>query len=428
MSVTSGPNPVTDGIVTYFDVANQLCFRGEPTTNLMRLESDYTGTAYAPSNEWTGTVLQKIYDPEIKTPIGSGATLIMESGGTGWHALSRMGGGGSGNFCISAYIKPVTTDISTVDIGMLGGSKITFNLNTREITYGIGSAPRVAFIEDVREHPGWLRIGANIFGRNGGWVGSIGQNTSAQYTGSISGKQMYITGLQYEEGVIAPTRYLKPQTTRGTTVATGGGLVDISENNYHAEFVNGAGYNKSNGGSIVFDGVDDYSITGYDLSWNNTNSASIELFCKPNAASQRAGIAGKPSPNWEWSIMHGQNGITNSTLTFVYWNNQGNHTNGNVINIPNFFSTDWVHIMVCWNHLTSETNIYKNGVLQHNQVWPNPSINQNRANNIYLGGAIYTWNTGYWNGNIGLFKVYNRNLTANEVRRNFNASRGRFGI
>lgn len=431
MSVNSGPKIPSDSLAAYFDLSNQLCFRGEPTTNLARITSDFSGTAYASSDEWTQTVLKKQFDPAVKTPVGSGATLIMESGGTGWHALSRYGGGGSGNFSLSFYIKPVTNDITTVDLGLLadGTNRITFNLNTRAITYNNVNTPRVAFIEDVREHPGWLRVGANLFGRSGGWVGSFGYDTLSQYTGSVSGKQMYVAGA-VEQATFAPTKPLPAQTTRGTTVAAGGGLVDISQNARAAEFVNSPSFktNTNRNYSVVFDGVDDYIITNYDLSWNNTNSAAIEFFCKPNNAIQRAGIVGKPSPDWEWSIMHGQNGATNSTLTFVYWTTGGVHTNGPVINISNFFSTEWVHIVVSWNHNTSETSIYKNGVLQSTDFWAAPSTNQNRTNNIYLGGGIYTWNTGYWNGELSLFRVYNRSLSASEVQRNFNAFRGRFGI
>lgn len=229
---------------------------------------------------------------------------------------------------------------------------------------------------------------------------------------------------------VEPKTYATPfvSGTRGGTVASGGGLIDLTGNNRHGELVNNPRYNSSNFGSISFDGVDDYIITDYDLSWNNTNSAAIEFFCKPNSSTQRAGIIGKPSPDWEWSIMHGENGITNSSLTFVYWTTGGGHTNGPVINISNFFSTEWVHVAVSWNHTTSETSIYKNGILQRTDSWTAPSTNQNRTNNIYLGGAIYTWNTGYWNGNIALFKVYNRSISANEVWRNFNALRGRFRI
>lgn len=414
MSVTSGPNSVTDSIVTYFDVANRLCFRGEPTTNLMRLESDYTGTAYAPSDEWSGTVLKKIYDPAIITPIGSGATIIMESGGTGWHQLSRIGGGLSGNFCISAYIKPITNDISNIDIGLLADSTntVNFNLNTRQITYNNANTPRVAFIEDVREYPGWLRVGANVFGRSGGWVGSIGYNVNS-YTGSVSGKQMYITGLQYEEGVIAPTRYLKPQTTRGTTVATGGGLVDISENDYHAEFVNGAGYNKSNGGSITFDGVDDYIVGVLQLLPLNGN-VTIEAVFRLNNTSGYKNI-----------FTQGQSGSTFSCGMVVigselkFRNSSNDYSFSSPITLS---SNQWYHCVLSID--SNGTSGYING----NSIGTTVQKITSNSFTTYNIGRRPSTSSEFMNGDISLIKIYNKTLTANEVRRNFNALRGRFGI
>jgi hypothetical protein len=39
------------------------------------------------------------------------------------------------------------------------------------------------------------------------------------------------------------------------------------------------------------------------------------------------------------------------------------------------------------------------------------------------GTTAYTWN-----GEIALFQIYNKALTASEIQQNFNALRGRFGI
>jgi hypothetical protein len=41
----------------------------------------------------------------------------------------------------------------------------------------------------------------------------------------------------------------------------------------------------------------------------------------------------------------------------------------------------------------------------------------------YSGGRGY-----YYNGNLGVCRVYTRALTAAEIQQNFNALRGRFGI
>jgi hypothetical protein len=151
----------------------------------------------------------------------------------------------------------------------------------------------------------------------------------------------------------------------------------------------------------------------------------VSLFVKPNSTSQStAGIIGKPSPNWEWAIAQ-----SGSQLVFVYWNTGGGHTNGPTIYLNSYFNTtDWVNIVLVWSHTENKIRIYKNGNLVNESDWVDASINQNRTNSVFLGGGIYTWNTAYWSGRITKVKLYNKALTTNEVKQNFEAFRGRFGI
>jgi hypothetical protein len=181
----------------------------------------------------------------------------------------------------------------------------------------------------------------------------------------------------------------------------------------------------NSGNYLTFDGVDNYINTGYDLSWNNTNSATISLFVKPATTNSSAGIIGKPSPDWEWAIM--QDG---TNLTFVYWNTGGGHTNGPVITLNNFFNSteNWINITLTWSHTDNKIRIYKNGILLNETTWTDASINQNRTNSVYLGGGIYTWSTGYWSGSIANVSLYNKALTTNEVVQNFEAKRKKYNI
>lgn len=445
MSVNSGPRVPNDSLAAYFDLSNQLCFRGEPTTNSVRIYSDFSGNAYAPSNEWTPTVLKKEYDPNIETPVGYGATLIMESGGTGWHALSRYGGGESGNYCLSFYIKPVTNDITTVDLGLLGGQYIRLDLNTRNITYSLATIPRVAFIEDVPEYPGWLRVGANLWGRNGGWVGSFGYNTSAQYTGSISGKQMYVAGSQYET-TYAPTKPLPANTTRGTTVATGGGLIDISLNGNSGEFVNSPSFNKlvNNNWSIIFDGINNrLSTSSIDLS--STNKITVSFWCKILSYTETAGVGKiifEISNNFNTSTVgcnvayaDASNGsFTEFPITLNLKGNNGYNLSGFSKTLVN--DLKW-HYWCCIfdkslgdSNGVQETILYIDGI-ERSATMNIPAYRINNTNNfgiepLHIGQR--TGNIAPSNVEISNFQIYNRVLSAKEIWQNFNAFRGRYGI
>jgi hypothetical protein len=198
----------------------------------------------------------------------------------------------------------------------------------------------------------------------------------------------------------------------------------------NSTLINGPIYSSNGNGSFSFDGSNDHVNTNYDLSWNNTNSVSISMFVRPRTTSQAAGIIGKPSPDYEWAIMHGTSGGGSSNkLTFVYWNISGNHSNGPVIEINNFFdTTNWVNIVLTWSHITNKIKIYKNGILVNESNWINASINMNRTNSVFLGGAIYTWNTGYWQGDISKVSMYGKELTESEIKQNFEALRRRYFI
>lgn len=286
MSAIGGPNIVENGLVLSYDVANTKSFRGESTTNLFGGNfRDFTGTSYSLDGEWTDTTVTKTYFPNLPTPIGPGATLMTESTVSGIQGLTRYGGGSeSGAHSLSAFIYPLTSNINEFTIGLLGDAPnmIYFNLITGIITYGGGITNRNAILEPVPFYPGWYRIGANFEGRAGGWVGGIGYSMQINYAGSGALRSMYITGIQYEYKTY-PTPFTP--NTRGSTVATGGGLIDQSGNVNNGELVNGVTFDSGDLGSLVFDGVDDY-VNIPSSAIPTGNQISIEVVSEWNGSLQ----------------------------------------------------------------------------------------------------------------------------------------------
>jgi hypothetical protein len=202
---------------------------------------------------------------------------------------------------------------------------------------------------------------------------------------------------------------------------------DISRSGFSGTLINGPTFNNQNGGSIVFDGVDDYTDLNYDLSWNNTNSVTISLYVKPATISSHKPFIGKGPTNWEWEMIQ-----QNTSFRFVYWNTGGGHTNGPITTISNFFTntTDFINIVLVWNHVNNQCYFYRNSILSATTTWVDASINQNRTDGIKIGGNIYQWDTSgrYWNGNISGVLVYNRALSDSEVLQNYNAQKSRFQL
>ena len=262
--IKGGPKIINDSLVLCLDAHDAKSYAGEPANNLNSDTNDYTGTSYSYNGEWTSspTRLSKSYDSTIKTPIGTGATLIQESGTNGYHHLSRMGGGETGNHTISFYFKPVTSDINNLKIGMLGDSNpiITFDFTQSPATVtqtGSAISGKLALLAPLSN--GWYFCAADFNGRSGGWVGAVGFNINAAYTGVLGSKKAYICGLNYNNKA-----YAVPSFDRSAT----DGWVDRSGNSNDGTLVNGTntGVSHYRDGQVImpvansyldFDGSDD---------------------------------------------------------------------------------------------------------------------------------------------------------------------------
>lgn len=87
-------------------------------------------------------------------------------------------------------------------------------------------------------------------------------------------------------------------------------------------------------------------------------------------------------------------------------------------------SLQWVQLV--FTYTSGTIAVYFNGVSQPlTGVTTGYNITNTSALWIgqYIGGGNY-----FLNGNIPIMNVYNRALSAEEVKQNFNALRGRFGI
>ncbi len=237
---------------------------------------------------------------------------------------------------------------------------------------------------------------------------------------------------------------IKGRTIKGPYVVTSGLVLYLDAGNnrsypgtgttwtdlkytYNGTLTNSPSFSSTNGGNIVFDGLNDYISTSFDLSWNNTNSVTISLFVKPTSLTSYYPFIGKGPSNWEWQLMQ-----KNTSLEFVYWNSGGGHTNGPIPEITNFFlsTTQFVNVCMVWNHVDNKYYFYRNGVLVNTTTWVDASINQNRTDGINIGGNIYTWGTNgsFWPGSTANVMAFSKALTSTEVLQNYNAHKSKFGL
>ena len=210
---------------------------------------------------------------------------------------------------------------------------------------------------------------------------------------------------------------------------------DKSGFNNNGTLTNGPTFNTGNGGSIVFDGVDDYVINN-TLTSLITNQLTLSVwFYATDTSTDNVIISSENSTfsNSRFNLFQDKNGFFSgrvNTYTFVPGNN--NLTN----NIRLEFASNsevlnqWVNI-TCTFIANSATGIrgYKNGIED-----PNSPVNASTVaplsstDPLYIGLRNPTTDQRFFDGRIGIVQIYNRALSAQEVLQNYNATKGRFGL
>jgi hypothetical protein len=187
---------------------------------------------------------------------------------------------------------------------------------------------------------------------------------------------------------------------------------DRSGNGNNGTLVGGVGFSNSNGGLFDFDGVDDY----ISIPINLTNMAyTVIAIARYKGLVRNARIVSSNSGNW---LMGWHSGQTNKYYAEGWVSSSG----GGIA------ETAWICYAATGIPLTANPSgdswqLYRNGALI---VGPNAD-GSNGPNGIRLG------NSGTFPGEISDCQVsfvlaYNRILTPEEIKQNFNAIRGRFGI
>lgn len=208
---------------------------------------------------------------------------------------------------------------------------------------------------------------------------------------------------------------------------TGTTWYDISSGGYGGTLTNGPTFNTGEfGGSIVFDGTDDYVITSntnYDFSTNAnfTYCAWIYPGFSSTSDTGRAVIdftgAG---PGFLRSYLRWEG--FSSNLGFYFDIASGGGSAWNTDEIPTFSENIWHHL--CFVHNSSNVGtFYFDGVEVPtvNSVADPATVTNNKITIGY--GAV---NSYYWLGRISSVQIYNRALTASEILQNYNAQKGRY--
>ena len=201
---------------------------------------------------------------------------------------------------------------------------------------------------------------------------------------------------------------------------------DLSGNENTGTLTNGPVYNSSNPRYISFDGTDDYVIannTSLNSKFSST-SVSHSTWIYPVSAGQIVSELGQSSINTAW---HTSNIEISSAGAFSFstW-----HSGlGNKVVSSNQSLNQRYHLVFSYNGTT--LTAYINGESIGTATFTRQAAYNNGYQTHYALCAIDSTNmgtSGYAGARISSFSVYNRSLTSIEVKQNFNAVRGRYGI
>jgi len=193
---------------------------------------------------------------------------------------------------------------------------------------------------------------------------------------------------------------------------------DISGNRNNGTLVNGVGYSSANGGSIVFDGVDDHisfnSLTTQSLNLTSSNGATISCWLRLTILSRWTGVvtffSGSFPADIGWDIQ------PDNALRI--WKNGTTTTTS--VNLNNY-SNIWTYFTLVSN--STGTIFYVNDS-QGATTSQTGNVTFTAGRNLMFGDH---WDNPI-QGSASNLLIHNRALTSAEITQNYNATKGRFGL
>lgn len=421
MGLGHGTSIVRDGLVFHYDMENdKKSWKGKPLTNYYpNIFTSQSMRAHT-KHYWTGTkwIVDSTYShPGVEGPKGvflgkvakhvSGSLTSSWSGNSYGYMLRDISGQTVGNYYTQScyvYVSP-DSDITAVPSAIEQES-------SGETTPASGESNEY----DMNNKGTWQRIGKRAISDGTVRYLPVYPRKNGVTDGSFTGFFMW-GGVQVEDG-----SYISRLESADDGVATRSNteaVVDLTGNSTIT--ANSLTYN--NDGTFKFNGTSDYMNAGSIPELNGSSIISFDAWVKVDnlATTDRKIVCYKRDANTDanFQLRRGYN----TDGLYYQWHNSAWQT----FSIDNFFSntTDWHHVTIVHNPFASTQVVcYKNGE-QFTTYTGNSTTIDWQAATLFIG---YRTAAEYFDGNISNIKIYNKELTAAEVKQNFNATRGRYGI
>jgi hypothetical protein len=198
---------------------------------------------------------------------------------------------------------------------------------------------------------------------------------------------------------------------------------DLSGNANNGTLTNGPTFNSANGGSIVFDGTNDYvAITPPSTSLINWYTGNYTIQCwfngttftnSSNNGSSLCGNADPATSTEYWSF----GPINTNKIKWYYYSGVIN----NIISNSTVSTNTWYNI--AFTKISTTLTIYINGLLDISTTLS--VIPQSSVSYPFIIGSVAN---GRFNGKVSSLCIYTQGLTSTEILQNYNATKTRFGL
>ena len=189
---------------------------------------------------------------------------------------------------------------------------------------------------------------------------------------------------------------------------------DLSGNGNNGTLTLGPTFSSVNGGSLSFDGTDEYINFTSDSNLLPTAGLTVSAWFKTTVADK-------------WLVTK----TSNPSVDGYYIDCNGSGFMGFVVNgisvsTPSVITTGfWINIVGTWTPSTSIL-MYQNAIQVASNTTSIPASIIDPSFTLEIGRRYSA--ADYWNGNISQVSIYNRALTAQEIQQNFNATRSRYSV
>lgn len=392
MSLGHGASIVRDGLVFCYDMQNtQKSLKGAPTTNLLTNPDFASGNTGYTNYVSTGptTVIVTDFPGSIGVP-----KTVLEC-----TSASAPGGGGNSGGMVFANPTLTTGQAYTISFWarILSHSSAT---NTFSNQSGSGDNSNFSFTKTITSE--WVKYSYT--------TSSLDLMKTSWYVWTNLNSARW----QYADFQIEQNTFETPfvRGTRSNTQA----ILDITNNNT----VTASSLTYASNNTFSFNGSSNLLIMPENTIFNNQNP-TVEVWIKTNSLNQNGFFFEKGNVNTQYSLF--QEG---TTIVWRTHNGTLNSFDTQTISSSNIDTTNYWQIVGTIE--SGNKKIYVNGVEKASNAWANTIPTNTNGCSIGAYGGFNGARGYYYNGIISAVRVYNKALTATEIKQNFEAHRGRYGI